>query len=80
MTAAHPALLVAVASAHALVARLARTAVLARLDLNGVQRAVIAVTAVVGAAGNSAADIRVGILLAHGNCLLEEMFCHFGRN
>ena len=63
----------AVASAHALVAGLTGAAVLAGLDLDGMQRAVVAVAAVVGAAGNAAANVRIRILFTHGNNLLAML-------
>ena len=69
-----PWLLVAVAAAHALIAGLARAAILAGLDLDGMQRAIIAVTAMIGAAGNAAADVGIGFLFAHGISLLNAYF------
>ena len=64
----------AVAPAHALIAGLAGTAVLTGLDLDGMKRAVIAVSAMVGTAGNTATNIRVRFVFAHKKDLLA-MLC-----
>ena len=53
---------------------LAGTAVLTGLDLDGMKRAVIAVSAMVGTAGNAATNIRVRFVLAHKKDLLA-MLC-----
>ena len=64
-------LLAAVAAAHALIRSLAGAAVLAGLDLNGIQRTVFLIAAMVSAAGHAAADIGIRLFLRHDDSLLK---------
>lgn len=70
-------LLAAVAAAHAFVGRFARVAFCAGFNLNGIQRAVFLVAAMVSAAGYTAADIRIRFLLRHDPFLPKILFAVF---
>ena len=67
-------LLGAVAAAHALLAGLAGAAILAGLDLNGVQRAILLIVAAEGTAGHAASNFMVRLFLRHGNFLPQSSF------
>ena len=60
-------LLMAIASAHAFVACLAVAAIAAGFYLNCLQGTVFLVSTVIAAAGNTAADMGIGLFLRHDN-------------
>ena len=66
-------LLTAIAAAHALVTGLSAAAVAAGLYLNGVQRAVLLITTMKGAAGYTAANVGIGLFLRHNEFLLRNI-------
>jgi len=67
-------LLVAVASAHAFIGSLAVAAIIAGLYLYSLKRAVFFISAVIAAAGNTAADMGIGLFLRH-NGPSKVLFC-----
>ena len=70
-------LLAAIASAHALIGGLATAAIGTGLDLDGVQRTILLVSAMEGTAGHAAADIGVRLFLRHENLLLKNNLLKF---
>jgi hypothetical protein len=63
-------LLAVIASAHALIGGSSAAGAITGLNLDRVQRTVIAVSAMIFAAGNAAANIVIGLFLGHGPHLL----------
>lgn len=66
-------LLAAIAAAHAFVARLAGMTFHTRLDLNGIQRTILLITAMEGAAAHAATDIGIRLFLRHNGFLLQTI-------
>src|SRR5699024_3446688 len=66
-------LLLAIAGAHALVARLAAGTLRAGIDLDGVERAILVLSAVERTAGHAAADPGIRLFLRHDGFLLAKV-------